>query len=138
MHRDRKDWNPSTTIFYCSTHIYRQHRYLPSYVQLGFKLWSTMPPNYVQVASSSSSSSLSVVKESNSVLGRFIVKVSRSHTIENTYTRWDACGRVISSTQRPLPTRHTTNTRDEHPCPHGDSNRRSQGWSGGRPTFKTA
>jgi hypothetical protein len=33
---------------------------------------------------------------------------------------------VISPSQRPLPTQHTTNTRDEHPCPQRNWNSRSQ------------
>ena len=37
---------------------------------------------------------------------------------------------MISSSQRPLPTQHTTNTRDEHPCHQRDSNPRSQQSSG--------
>jgi len=40
---------------------------------------------------------------------------------------------MATSTQRPLPTQHTTNTRDENPCPQRDSNRRSQGSSDGKP-----
>jgi hypothetical protein len=31
-------------------------------------------------------------------------------------------GCVISSSQRPLPTQHTTNTKEEYPCCHWDSN----------------
>jgi len=34
--------------------------------------------------------------------------------------------RVISSTQRPLLTQHTTNTSDTHPCPQRDSNPRTE------------
>jgi len=37
---------------------------------------------------------------------------------------------VISSSQRPLPTQHTTNTRHEYPCHQRDSNPRSQQSSG--------
>jgi hypothetical protein len=33
---------------------------------------------------------------------------------------------VISPSQRPLPTQHTTNPREEHPCPQRNSNPRSQ------------
>ena len=44
----------------------------------------------------------------------------------------DSCERVTSSSHRPLPARHTTNTRDEHPCPHLDSNPRSRQLSGFR------
>jgi hypothetical protein len=41
-------------------------------------------------------------------------------------TRKDSSERVISASQRPLPTQHKTNTRDEEPCPQRDSNPRSQ------------
>ena len=33
---------------------------------------------------------------------------------------------MISPSQRPLPTQHTTNTTDKQPCPHWDSNPRSR------------
>ena len=46
--------------------------------------------------------------------GPLTVDVSRSHTIRHTYThtytRQDSPDRVICSSQRPLPTRHTINT----------------------------
>jgi hypothetical protein len=64
----------------------------------------------------------SVAQQPKSGLGRFVVEVSRSHPITHTHTRQDSSERVISSTQRPLPTQRTTNTRDEHPCPQRDSN----------------
>ena len=41
------------------------------------------------------------------------------HTQLDTHTRKDSSGRVISPSHRPLPTQHTTNTRDEHPCSSG-------------------
>jgi len=36
---------------------------------------------------------------------------------------------VITTSLRPLPTQHTTNTRDKHTCPQRDSNLRSQQYS---------
>jgi hypothetical protein len=42
------------------------------------------------------------------------------HTqLGHTHTRQDSSQRVISPLQRPLATQHTTNRRDEHPCPSG-------------------
>ena len=41
---------------------------------------------------------------------------------------------VISSSQRPLPTQHTTNTTDEHPRPLRESNPQSQKSKGYKPT----
>ena len=41
--------------------------------------------------------------------------------LEHTKTHrslYDSSEEVISSSHRPLPTEYTTNTRDEHPCPH--------------------
>ena len=68
--------------------------------------------------------SFTVVRQQNPDLGRVIVKVSRSETIRNTHTRMiDSCERVISSSERPLPTQHTTN---KHPCSQGLSNPQSQ------------
>jgi hypothetical protein len=55
-----------------------------------------------------------------------------SHT--DTHTLCDSSELIISSSQRPLPTQHTTNTRDERPCPQQDSNPRSQQSSGFKPT----
>jgi len=48
-------------------------------------------------------------------LGRLAVEVAY-HTQLNkqTHTRWDSSERVISPSQRQLPTQHTTNTRDEN------------------------
>jgi hypothetical protein len=62
--------------------------------------------------------------------GPFIVQVSRSHTHTHTHThihtRWDYSERVLCASQGPLPTQHTTNTRDVHPCPQRDTNPRFQ------------
>jgi hypothetical protein len=44
----------------------------------------------------------------------------------HTHTRQDSSGQVKISSNCMLPTRHTTNTRDEHPYPKQDSNPRSQ------------
>jgi hypothetical protein len=44
-----------------------------------------------------------------------------THTHTHTADRTPLNG-VISSWKRPLPTQHTTNTRDEHPYPQRDSN----------------
>jgi len=46
--------------------------------------------------------------------------------------------RVISSTQRPLPTQHTINTTDEHPYLQCNSNPRFQRSNGFRPTHWNA
>ena len=58
----------------------------------------------------------------NLQLGRLIVVVSRSHTHTHTHTEYDSSERVISSSQRPLPTQHTTNRREENACPQRYSN----------------
>jgi len=42
--------------------------------------------------------------------GLLTVEVSRSHIIRHTHTRWDSSERVISSSQRPLPTKQTQET----------------------------
>jgi hypothetical protein len=55
-----------------------------------------------------------------------IVEGSRSHKIRHTHTRQDSSEQVISSSQRPLPTQHTTNTGKRHPCPLRYSKPRSQ------------
>ena len=47
-------------------------------------------------------------------------EVSWPHT--NKHTRWDSSERMISSSQRALPTQRTTNTRDEYICPQRDLN----------------
>jgi hypothetical protein len=56
----------------------------------------------------------------------------------HTHTRLDSSEQVISSSQRPLPTQHTTNASDKHQCPHRNSNPQSQTSSGRRPTPWTA
>ena len=58
-------------------------------------------------------------------LGHLIVEVSGSHTIKHshiqththahTYALYDSTERVISSSQRPLRTKHTADIRDEQP-----------------------
>ena len=53
-------------------------------------------------------------RQSKSGLSRLIFEVSRSHA--DTHNRQDSPERMISSSQRPLPTRHTTNTKDENGC----------------------
>ena len=58
--------------------------------------------------------------------------IRRTHAHTHTQSRKDFSGRVISSYQRPLPNKHTTNTRDEHPCPQRDSNSWSQQSTGRR------
>jgi hypothetical protein len=55
-----------------------------------------------------------------------IVEVSKSHTVGCTQPV-DSHKQVISSPPRPLPTRHTTNTRHEHPCLQRDP--RSYQWT---------
>jgi len=58
-------------------------------------------------------------------LDRLIFEMARTHTIKHKYThthkRWNASEQVISSSQRPLPTQHATDTWDEHPCNQWDS-----------------
>ena len=52
-----------------------------------------------------------------------------THTITHkphTHTRRDSFERLISLSQRPLPTQQATNTKEEHPCPQQDSNPQSQ------------
>jgi len=75
---------------------------------------------------------LFVEQQPNSSLGSLIFEVSRSHTW------YDSSERMISSSQRPLPTEHTTNARDEYPCSRRDSTSRSQQSSGSRPTPQIA
>ena len=64
------------------------------------------------------------------------VEVSKSHTHARTRT-YTHTG-VIGSSQWPLPTKGTTNTRDEHFCLQRDLNPQSQKSSGRRPTPQTA
>ena len=54
------------------------------------------------------------------IYGAPILDVSRSHTTTQ-HSRQDSSGRVISSSQRPLPD-NTTLTTDKYPCPRWDSN----------------
>ena len=56
----------------------------------------------------------------------------RTHSIH--HTRQISSGRVISPAQRPLLFKHTTLTRDKHPCLPRDSNPQSYQASGRRPT----
>jgi len=44
------------------------------------------------------------------------------HTRLDTHTSWDYCCGMNISSHRPLPTQHTTNTRDGHAYPQLDSN----------------
>jgi len=53
------------------------------------------------------------------------------HTQLDTNTRYDSSEQVISSS---LPTQHTTDTRDKHPCAQRVTNPRSQQLSSRRPT----
>lgn len=66
---------------------------------------------------------------------RFIRHTIR-HTHTHTHTREDSSEQVITSSQRSLvPTQQTQYTRDEHPCPQGDTNPRSEQSSACRPTL---
>ena len=67
--------------------------------------------------------------------GLLIHEVSRSHTTTH-HSRQDSSGRVISSSQRPLP--NDTDTYNRHPCLRWDSNPQSQQMSGHRPKPQTA
>ena len=69
-------------------------------------------------------------------LGRPAVDVSSSLSLSlsHTHTRYSSSERVISSSQRPLPTQNTSNTRDEHPCPQRMLKSRSKHLSSFRPT----
>jgi len=72
----------------------------------------------------------SVVQQHTSNLGHLSVEVSRPHT--DIYTHpvelWTSDQPVAEDAT------YSTNTRDEHPCPHRDSNPRSQQSRGCRPT----
>jgi len=63
-----------------------------------------------------------------------IVEVTSHTNYRHTHihTRQDSSVRVISLSQMPLHTQHTTNTEDEHPYTQRDSNARSQQPSGCR------
>jgi hypothetical protein len=50
---------------------------------------------------------LFVVRQPRSGLGRLIVQVSISNTIKHTHNRWDSSERVITTSQRLLPTQQT-------------------------------
>ena len=50
---------------------------------------------------------------------------TRTHTHTHTHTRQNFSERVIGSSQRKLPTQHTTNTGNEHPCPQRHSKTQS-------------
>jgi hypothetical protein len=69
-------------------------------------------------------------------IGFVIIEVSKSHTIRHTHiqSHYDSSVRVISCSQRPLSTRNTANTRDEHPCPQRDSKTQPQQSSGFTPS----
>jgi hypothetical protein len=54
------------------------------------------------------------------------------------HIRQDSSERVITLLHRPLPTQHTTNTKDEHSLLHQVSNPQSQHSSGRRRTLETA
>ena len=56
------------------------------------------------------------------------------HTQLDIHTRYDSSLIAISPSQRPLPTQHPTNTRDENPRPKREWNPRFQQSSGRRPT----
>ena len=60
--------------------------------------------------------------------------VFRSHTTTH-HSRQESSGRVISSSQRPLP--DSTHTYKRHPCRRRDSNQQSQQASGRRPASGT-
>ena len=64
--------------------------------------------------------------------GLLILEVSISHTTTH-HRRQDSSGRMISSSQRPLPLQHTILTTDRYPCPRWDSNPQSQQANGRRP-----
>ena len=83
--------------------------------------------------------SFSVAHQLNSAQCHLIFEASRSDAITHTHThtRRDSSERVISSSDRPLPTQHTTNKTDEHPCCQRDSNPQSQQSSGPRRTPET-
>ena len=58
-------------------------------------------------SSRNTKSTLPVALQPNSGPGRHTVEISRSHTIRHTRARQDSSERVISSSQRPLPTQQT-------------------------------
>ena len=68
----------------------------------------------------------------------FFLRFQITHTIRHTHDRWVSPEQDSSSSYRPLPTQHTTNTTDEHPRPQRDSNPRPPQSSGRRPTPQTS
>jgi hypothetical protein len=72
-----------------------------------------------------------LAQQPNTGLGRLFCE---SHTHTDTHTRQNSSEQVIGPSQRPLPTQHTANTGDRHPCLQRVSNPRYQQWSGCRPT----
>ena len=74
----------------------RHHKYNVPYLCRLFFLWRSSP-KWAYSASS--------------------LRFSRLHTHTHTHSRQDSSERVIRSSKLPLPTKHTTNTRDEEPCP---------------------
>ena len=68
------------------------------------------------------------------IYGAPVLVVSRSHTTTH-HSRKDSSGRVIRSSQRPLPD-NTWLTTDKYPCPRWDSNPRSKQVSGLRPHMR--
>jgi len=75
----------------------------------------------------------SVALRPNAGHGLLVLEVSRSHTTTH-HSRYNSSGRVISSTQRPLPDNTQHSQTDKHPCPRWDLNPRSQQANGRRPT----
>ena len=93
---------------------------------------------------------VSVAHQPDSGPGRLFVKVCRSHRIRHTHTHTHTPHTTHTHTHththpvallwtsdqpvaKPAPTQHTTNIRDEHPCPRCDSNLRSKQSSCHRP-----
>jgi len=78
-------------------------------------------------------------QQPNSGLGRLIVEISRSHTLHtHAHTSEDSSdhprGHYLHNTTQ----HNTTNTRDEHPCFHRDSDPRYRQCTGRTPTFYIA
>jgi hypothetical protein len=85
----------------------------------------------------------SAAQQPNSGPGRLILQVSRSHIItdKHTHKQTNSVRLLYTSdqpSQRPIPTQHTPNRRDKHPCSRCDSNPRFQRSRGRRPTPLTA
>jgi hypothetical protein len=81
----------------------------------------------------------STALQPNTGTGRLVFHASISYTDTHTHThtRQDSSQRMISSSQRPMPTQQAINTTYEHLCPQRDSNPRSQQSRGCRPTPQT-